>query len=1571
MDIAFSTLVAIELPSSQETHVEISIGDVKARSSSKQGSDIVWDDVLRLSVDEATFRTASLDMAVVGVGTARTKLSTLSAALGCTKQLTLDLGFGGAIACSVVVTKVPQPAADEVVVAKQKPAVKRRVVHQDPDDEEATTWEQSEAWPLTDAFVAGAVDRYVAECERAGVKAHGLRGYREYLSSPEAQQGLKAEVAILEGPEPTSPVVAKAYDRGEAAYAVARARGEPSVRHDDVLVSPRRYTALRNAVFELSADVDERPVLSTESTYPWEAVFDEPSGQWFYRNAETKATTWDAPKKMWERKLELLTRVKKAGHVARRAERTRNIVDPPDGAVDRLLRKERRLDAVVDGWEWEEDEREARRRRYARRTNKENKQALLDRRAREPTDDEAIADALVALVTNVVERSTRDDDDARLARRRLERRSWHPACGARHMRRNCLANLVDVDYVAVHLTTAGEALASAPLLCSESHSQQPRPRLRPLSDDNNKSLSHRQVPKVVLRCTALVELKLSLAVPIPRSDAFEAALRLDAARAAGFPVTRVSIEELATLRRDATTKPPRLRASWLLSERRRALGWSSPESKNLVVAKLSLIGDESVFEAAERLALQAADETSPLRRRGTVACCAIGATTRRVESLGPSRTWAQHWVHIVSPVYFGRSTRLKVDDRAKQKLSAQVVDSSDDDEAGPESLAPATGSSRLERLKRKACEADLVVESLSKGKKVYDMCGREQVTRAQLTARRAAERATSAMRSAAEKDRRRIKKVEWWQRPVTRPHTLFDATRFAQVADDEALARRTSRALAKIRTQKEAQRANRVRAARWRARKWAMQTWLVRKLSELVAPIDPDAFYAALNLATNQRVGESAAAKKAQTKAIDESLRWLHSEVSEDTGSVVTKRDLFTSICEPPLVHWATTDEAASLALAPLLVDNRLATCLFAAPVATSGELTADELAIFGLVVHDVYPLYRQALADLHEEDTWPENDDEPTQIPDEEEEESKESEVEDEASSSSDEDDDVKLRWHAQHTHIFVRTSFHSGPYCCLCRRRRHMERSERAARKEEAWVERDFAMAKASRLAEVTPDVEASVDASRAVERVRHVERTTVVLAVRDVMTTILDALDRDTTIQSIVTAMTSVVACAEARDDLVKQQVLEEVVARPLLVDYSEEAPTPEDEGRSSRKLAVVAREVVATSIFAAHVDERSTLIREGLDALSAQLDEQERERRAMVADERNTRAHIEGLEAAVEAASKSEQETGQRSFQTTIAHCAEVPEFARLRWIETVSLDANRGIHACVDPANGTALFARFLALQHESDVEHVLAAVEAIRSAEHRGVVKIASAHSFFVEGYNLLGTCFERWHLVAILSLRSGKQLVDILNPPQPARSIDGETEAAIRRSVLDYRRSLTDPTVDATRFQAWMRDVAASLAHVHSRDVLHRNLHPGAVFVDEVRGGAVLDDFQVTKEARRPHCPYSLGRVDYGGEPGLAAAPEVDARDHRDGQTGAPADVWAFGCCMLAWTLGGRVPYAIGNDVDGALRHLLQDLPARFATGPIPIAIEFALRPDPTKRATAVQLARILEAGLPSTRRL
>ncbi len=159
-------------------------------------------------------------------------------------------------------------------------------------------------------------------------------------------------------------------------------------------------------------------------------------------------------------------------------------------------------------------------------------------------------------------------------------------------------------------------------------------------------------------------------------------------------------------------------------------------------------------------------------------------------------------------------------------------------------------------------------------------------------------------------------------------------------------------------------------------------------------------------------------------------------------------------------------------------------------------------------------------------------------------------------------------------------------------------------------------------------------------------------------------------------------------------------------------------------------------------------------------------------------------------------------------------------------------------------------------------------------------------------------------------------------------------------------------------------RAVCSALAHAHSRGLIHRDMKPANVLLEEGSREPKVADFGIAKGLED-----SAGLTRTGGLIGTAAylSPEQVS-----GQSATPAsDVYAVGCMLYA-SLCGEPPFGGTTPVAIAMKHLRDPVPMIRERRPdVPEAfaavVHRALEKDPARRfANAQEMERaIVHSGL------
>jgi serine/threonine-protein kinase len=129
---------------------------------------------------------------------------------------------------------------------------------------------------------------------------------------------------------------------------------------------------------------------------------------------------------------------------------------------------------------------------------------------------------------------------------------------------------------------------------------------------------------------------------------------------------------------------------------------------------------------------------------------------------------------------------------------------------------------------------------------------------------------------------------------------------------------------------------------------------------------------------------------------------------------------------------------------------------------------------------------------------------------------------------------------------------------------------------------------------------------------------------------------------------------------------------------------------------------------------------------------------------------------------------------------------------------------------------------------------------------------------------------------------------------------------------TLEERLSEGRPLADRDTL-AISSELAAGLAHAHSRDVVHRDLKPANVLFDE-EGRAKLADFGIARMAAGEGTLTEAGTV-------LGTAAYISPEQAAGSPASAASDVYSFGV-MLYRMLTGRLPFESNNPMDLVALH-------------------------------------------------
>ena len=176
-------------------------------------------------------------------------------------------------------------------------------------------------------------------------------------------------------------------------------------------------------------------------------------------------------------------------------------------------------------------------------------------------------------------------------------------------------------------------------------------------------------------------------------------------------------------------------------------------------------------------------------------------------------------------------------------------------------------------------------------------------------------------------------------------------------------------------------------------------------------------------------------------------------------------------------------------------------------------------------------------------------------------------------------------------------------------------------------------------------------------------------------------------------------------------------------------------------------------------------------------------------------------------------------------------------------------------------------------------------------------------------------------------------------------------------RAMLDERGRLEPEDAIAV-----LRDVAAALDAAHARGLVHRDVKPANVLIDE-SGQVILSDFGVAKDLASNQATTAGGS--FFGTPDYAPPEQFEG-----GEVDARSDVYSLGCVTVE-CLTGAVPFEAHSGLQAFVAHVQEDPPLLTTRVPslpvgVDVAVARALAKDPDERhQSCAALVEALERSL------
>ena len=191
-----------------------------------------------------------------------------------------------------------------------------------------------------------------------------------------------------------------------------------------------------------------------------------------------------------------------------------------------------------------------------------------------------------------------------------------------------------------------------------------------------------------------------------------------------------------------------------------------------------------------------------------------------------------------------------------------------------------------------------------------------------------------------------------------------------------------------------------------------------------------------------------------------------------------------------------------------------------------------------------------------------------------------------------------------------------------------------------------------------------------------------------------------------------------------------------------------------------------------------------------------------------------------------------------------------------------------VYQCLDTVGGVEVAVKGLppeVSRNEDEMEDIRANYQIVRKLRHPNIAGVAT-----LEKDAATGDCYLVMDLAAGVTLKR-------------------------------WARRHTDAGLDAKL--AILRQVAAALDYAHAEKVIHRDVKPENVMVDD-EGGVKVLDFGLAAQIRSSQSRTSATVTSRGGTPGYKSPEQWRGKPQRE-----PADVYSFGV-MAYWMFAGALPF-------------------------------------------------------------